>query len=102
SGAIERKLLPPRATAALEAFKQLIEDARAMLGGSFVERVSAEVEKPLTAEDAEALAEGAEENLDFNFGTQENLDPSTPPAAAGSTRDDNSAKEDAVEGFRAP
>src|SRR5206468_3527628 len=47
--AIERKLLPPRATAALEAFRQLIEDGRAMLAGEFVERVSAEVEKPLTA-----------------------------------------------------
>src|SRR5439155_2762419 len=55
--AIERQLLPPRATAALQAFKQLIEDARAMLGGTFGERGSAEVEKPLTAESGAAGGE---------------------------------------------
>src|SRR6516164_6956327 len=38
--ALERKLLPPRACAALAGFKQLIDDARAMLAGSFVDRVS--------------------------------------------------------------
>ena len=112
--AIDRKLLPPRATAALEAFQQLIEDGRAMLGGTFVERVSADLERPLTAEGAGGDAESAEENLDFNFGAQEqeaggrgqeaaeNLGPSTALAAASSARDDNSDKEEAVEGFRAP
>src|SRR3954466_227099 len=45
---LEQKLLPPRATAALDAFKQLIEDARAMLLGEFVEKVSTEVHEPLT------------------------------------------------------
>jgi DNA helicase II / ATP-dependent DNA helicase PcrA len=101
--AIERQLLPPRATAALQVFKQLIEDARAMLAGEFVGNVSGEVEKPLTPEDAEAFAESAEENTEFDFGAaDESLDPSTPPAAAGSARNDNSDKEEAVEGFRAP
>jgi DNA helicase II / ATP-dependent DNA helicase PcrA len=96
---LEQQLLPPRATTALQAFKQLVEDARAMLAGEFAERVSAEVQKPLTAESAE----GAEENLDFNFGAaEERPGPSTSPAAAGSARDDNSEKEEAVEGFRAP
>ncbi len=38
--AIERKLLPPRALAALVSFKELVEDARAMMSGSFVERVA--------------------------------------------------------------
>jgi len=60
-----------RATAALEAFKQLIDDARAMLGGEFVQKVSAEVEEPLTAENAEVDAEVAEENLDFDFGRKD-------------------------------
>jgi DNA helicase-2/ATP-dependent DNA helicase PcrA len=36
----ERRLLPPRACAALKSFQELIEDARAMLLGSFVKRVS--------------------------------------------------------------
>jgi DNA helicase II / ATP-dependent DNA helicase PcrA len=37
--AIKRQLLPPRAVASLKSFQQLIEDARAMLAGTFVERV---------------------------------------------------------------
>src|SRR5438309_3272153 len=37
--AIERHLLPGRAVAALKNFQEIIEDARAMLLGSFVERV---------------------------------------------------------------
>src|SRR5258708_8005704 len=42
--AIQRNLLPPRALAALKSFKDLIEDARAMLLGSFVEKVSEDAE----------------------------------------------------------
>jgi len=93
--AIERKLLPPRATAALEAFKQLIEDGRAMLAGSFVERVSAEVEEPLTAESAEGGAEGAE-NLDFNFGAAQEQEAEDRKQEAGE------ATAEPMEGFRAP
>ena len=37
--AIDRKLLPQRACAALKSFKDLIEDARAMLLGTFAERL---------------------------------------------------------------
>ena len=97
--AIERKLLPPRATAALETFKQLIEDGRAMLGGSFVERVSAEVAKPLTAESAETIVEGAEENLDFNFGAAAADHASVETGLAPSPTSEDAG---AVEGFRAP
>src|SRR3954463_2642323 len=50
---LEQKLLPPRATAALEAFKQLVEDARAMLVGQFVEKVAAEATQTKTTEDTE-------------------------------------------------
>ena len=38
--AVERKLLPQRACSALVGFKELIEDTRAMMTGTFVERVS--------------------------------------------------------------
>jgi DNA helicase-2/ATP-dependent DNA helicase PcrA len=38
--AIERKLLPQRATAALKSFRDMIEDARAMLSGSYAERLT--------------------------------------------------------------
>ena len=37
--AIRRQLLPPRALSSLQNFQQLIEDARAMLAGTFVERL---------------------------------------------------------------
>jgi DNA helicase-2/ATP-dependent DNA helicase PcrA len=37
--AIRRQLLPPRALAALRTFQQLIEDAQAMLAGSYVQRL---------------------------------------------------------------
>jgi DNA helicase-2/ATP-dependent DNA helicase PcrA len=38
--AIERKLLPQRATAALKNFREIIEDARAMMSGSYAERLT--------------------------------------------------------------
>jgi DNA helicase-2/ATP-dependent DNA helicase PcrA len=38
--AIERQLLPPRACQALRIFRELIEDARAMLAGTYVERLA--------------------------------------------------------------
>ncbi len=41
--AIERQLLPARALAAVRSFRDLIEDARAMLAGTFVEKISAQV-----------------------------------------------------------
>jgi DNA helicase-2/ATP-dependent DNA helicase PcrA len=41
---LQRKLLPARACAALQQFKRLIEDARAMMLGSFVERVTESAE----------------------------------------------------------
>ncbi len=42
--AIRRQLLPPRALAALKSFQELIEDARAMLEGNYVERMEMTVE----------------------------------------------------------
>jgi DNA helicase-2/ATP-dependent DNA helicase PcrA len=44
--AIERQLLPARALAALRGFKEMIEDAGAMLAGTFVEKVSADTKPP--------------------------------------------------------
>jgi DNA helicase II / ATP-dependent DNA helicase PcrA len=40
--AIERQLLPPRALQALTNFRELVEDAQAMLAGTYVERLAAE------------------------------------------------------------
>ena len=41
--AIDKRLLPLRAITSLEEFKRIVEDARAMLAGTFVERVAADV-----------------------------------------------------------
>src|SRR5262249_14055951 len=86
-GAIQRalddRLLQPRALAAVEGFVKLIEDARAMLRGSFVERLTEETK---TTED---MGEGGE-NFDFNFG-----------AIAGSEKQ-GTESEQPGEGFRTP
>jgi DNA helicase II / ATP-dependent DNA helicase PcrA len=50
--AIKRQLLPPRALTSLKTFQQLVEDARAMLYGNFVEQL-----EQTTAESAEPSAE---------------------------------------------
>jgi DNA helicase II / ATP-dependent DNA helicase PcrA len=42
--AIEDRLLPPRALAALDGFRRLIEDARAMLGPGFAEKLTTDVQ----------------------------------------------------------
>jgi DNA helicase-2/ATP-dependent DNA helicase PcrA len=70
--ALRRELLPPRALAALQIFRDLIEDARAMLQGSYVERMEMTVEVP-TEESAEAEEdEGAAfDPLEFDFGSDD-------------------------------
>src|SRR5437868_839138 len=61
--AIKRNLLPPRAVASLKNFQQLIDDARAMLAGTFVEQLDASAAR-VPAEAPEATVEGA--NSDVN------------------------------------
>jgi len=80
--AIRRELLPPRALQALKNFQQLIEDARAMRAGTYVERFSetgagvetATVRAPAAIEIAaeEESEEGTEfDPLAFDFGEPE-------------------------------
>ena len=59
---LKRKLLPQRALAALKAFKDLIEDARAMLAGTYVERLeqTAHEEEPTEAPAAIPVPEDEE------------------------------------------
>src|SRR5436305_8520427 len=73
--ASERRLLPGRALAALKAFQEIIEDARAMLLGSFVERVnetatSVETSGPQTLS---PVQQEVEEDISFDFGMQQNM-----------------------------
>jgi DNA helicase II / ATP-dependent DNA helicase PcrA len=106
--AIKRQLLPQRALAALKSFRRLIEDGRAMLAGTYVERVEE------TAREQEDLNESPQEtdvsfdpnedeNISFDFGT---ADFDNPAEKVGQTETDEgsrSAPQDGTEpGFRAP
>src|SRR5499427_2685406 len=117
--ALERKLLPQRACAALAGFKQLIDDARAMQAGTFVDqlRETAEgdektyhgdtetrrIEKEVGAQPPSAASGGEDiafdpeilgENISFDFGANEDsTDPATPQSEPSPQP---------VEGFRAP
>ncbi|HEV3041861.1 MAG TPA: UvrD-helicase domain-containing protein [Candidatus Angelobacter sp.] len=98
SEAIERRLLPQRALASLKSFRELIEDARAMLLGSFAERLTETVapDQPQAQpqrEDEEVSFEPAElgENISFDFGR-----------SADSEEPETEKETAPVEGFRSP
>jgi DNA helicase-2/ATP-dependent DNA helicase PcrA len=120
SETLERKLLPARALAALKGFKELIEDARAMLLGTFADRVEEtantepgdtkarrETQPQLeTQEDASFEPADFGENISFDFGANEEPEETT----VGTDETENAAASDlsasaggeALEGFRAP
>jgi DNA helicase II / ATP-dependent DNA helicase PcrA len=124
--AIEQKLLPARALAALADFKQIIEDGRALLGGSFVEKLADDtaVRAEIVAPEPPPVSVSAEEDdtaFDFGVNDQHELfgamgeesdvqDPTggmeeTPSAAsAGGSESvpDSNPPPEPVEGFRAP
>ena len=56
--AIARQLLTPRALVALKGFRDLIEDGRAMLAGTFVERVAAGVGAEASAAEPHSAGRG--------------------------------------------
>ena len=62
--AIKRQLLPPRALASLKSFQQLIEDARAMLAGTFAEQLTgtarSESVEPMWGQPPKPALSGAE------------------------------------------
>jgi DNA helicase-2/ATP-dependent DNA helicase PcrA len=126
--AVRRQLLPARALAALQAFRDLIEDGRAMLAGTFVERVA---ESAVTSDEFAELRSGGTGaapvptqssspssqpdddtdfdpgNFSFDFGP--NVDDAVVGDAVseGAVAEESAASTDepqaeAVEGFRAP
>src|SRR5260221_1236523 len=116
SEAIERRLLPQRACVALKSFKDLIEDARAMLLGTCGERVAETAEAEANAQrgDAETRREETEqdvsfepaqlgENISFDFGANDEAEPEEIAASEemGEVAGDATEAEP-VEGFRAP
>lgn len=65
--AIEEKLLPARALTALSNFRRLIEDARAMLGPGFAEKLAADARGESAAGDAAAaIGDAAEPDTSFD------------------------------------
>jgi DNA helicase-2/ATP-dependent DNA helicase PcrA len=74
ASAIEQKLLPPRACAALEGFKQLIDDARAMMLGSFAEKLSGDAAITTETLAVEATQNEADDtSFDFGANDQQSL-----------------------------
>ena len=108
---IRRQLLPPRAVAALKSFRDLIEDARAMASGTYVERLEGSTnqseenaratigqgETPQQPSDVDEDATGFDPsefgNASFDFGAAE-------PHEVGTTNPAQSI--DAAEPFRTP
>ena len=101
---IRRQLLPQRALGALKSFRELIEDARAMLAGNYAERLQESAnqgtEPPPQPEVAEgSLAEEASddtdfdtENFSFDFGANEDeTDVAPPPDSAQASEDSDKA-----------
>ncbi|WP_260741880.1 ATP-dependent helicase [Tunturiibacter lichenicola] len=68
--AIEDKLLQPRALQALIGFKRLIEDARAMLGPGFAEKLTSDLVGPEDDALSSDFAGDAEADVSFGFGEQ--------------------------------
>jgi ATP-dependent DNA helicase UvrD/PcrA len=70
---IRQQLLPQRALAALKGFKELIEDARAMMTGSFVQQIEAtsgvHTEAAGSTEQESSIADTAFDPLSFDFGS---------------------------------
>ena len=101
---IRRQLLPQRALAALQSFRSLIEDARAMLAGTYVERLEESAETAElgsigqpgaavpTRTDENEQTDFDPENFSFDFGSAEEV-----PAA-----DDKNTNEGSQEPFRTP
>jgi DNA helicase-2/ATP-dependent DNA helicase PcrA len=103
--AVNRQLLPGRALAALKSFRELIQDAQAMLAGTYVERLQENVGTrvpPVQAEQSSAVQPRQQDsgtdfdpaNFSFDFG-----------ANAGGSQSGGAEGEEsevAVEGFRAP
>ncbi|MGB8130664.1 MAG: UvrD-helicase domain-containing protein [Candidatus Angelobacter sp.] len=120
SEAIERRLLPQRACAALKSFKELIEDARAMLLGTFADRLTGGAQPPSAAvetrgaqlpaavkEDDVAFEPGEfGENISFDFGA--NDEPEEEEGATSENSEEipkslgDAEPAEAIEGFRAP
>jgi DNA helicase-2/ATP-dependent DNA helicase PcrA len=117
--AIKRQLLPQRALAALKSFRKLIEDGRAMLAGTYTERLEqtaredapavdlAEANAPLSeinGQDADVSFDPDEgDNISFDFGPADAVEiPAEIVGRAEAGEGDRSAQAGGDSGFRNP
>ncbi len=123
--AINRQLAPARALAALKSFRDLVEDGRAMLAGTFVERVeeaaglasdqsaaelrsAGQVRAPAPTQAEENDTDFDPGNFSFDFAAHDVTEPdgsdenNPPPADEVVDEAAGQALEEPVEGFRAP
>ena len=98
--AIEEKLLPQRALMALAGFKRLIEDARAMLGARFAEKLAEDVGGSVTEDVSFEFGSEVEEAVDTSFDTSFNFGFDFGPSEEISTlAAENAADTDAAHGI---
>ncbi len=107
--AIKRQLLPARALLALKNFCELIEDGRAMLGGTFVERAeqtAGVVYGESSAVPAEPVSSQPGDDTDFDPGNFSfdfaAGDSDEDEAPGGDARLSTGSVDERVEGFRVP
>jgi DNA helicase II / ATP-dependent DNA helicase PcrA len=127
--ALRERLLPPRALIALDTFRRMIEDARALLAPGFADRLAADIAQPANSDPAASAREPAgdsagvddfDTSFDFGDSTQPSLalsheaaidgtafnpfedEPAAPHAAPQKSASEKPGEEDAVSGFRKP
>ncbi len=111
--AVQRQLLPQRALSALKNFRDLIEDARAMLAGSYAEKLQQDVTRAPSPANVGAAAEPVEDdassfdpeefgNISFNFEDTETEDEAGPKAAGEDASPTPEVSQSAPEPFRIP
>ncbi len=105
---IDDRLLPPRALQALSSFRRLIEDARAMLGPGFADKLTSDVapDSELSTEDSELYSESLEPEVatpqDTSFDTSFNFGFDFGPSEEISTlAPENATDDDAAHGIDA-
>ena len=122
--AIDGQLVPARAAAALRGFKEIIDDGRAMLAGTFVEKVASDTQEAVgarpsalgkTGDDSRSTFDGhADEegnlqaDISFDFGSEELATSDSAidrqPSTSDASPDPQAAMADdsATDGFRTP
>ncbi len=100
---IQRQLVPLRALAALKSFRDLIEDARAMLAGNYVERLEETAAAELQGDKrAGEVTDEAFDPMAFDFEAFDPAETGGAPVLSGEDARRSIDSEGGTEGFRDP